>query len=74
MYFEVLKRFDGGRTIPLLDPVKDMQIESKTLNKLLDSRKTITRELESCKDFSAKEITMFDRKNELKDSIKLLTE
>jgi len=74
MYFEVLKRFDGGRTIPLLDPVKDMQIESKTLNKLLDSRKAITRELESCKDFSTKEITMFDRKNELKDSIKLLTE
>jgi hypothetical protein len=33
MYFELLKRFKGD--VPLLHPVKDMEIEDKTLDKLL---------------------------------------
>jgi hypothetical protein len=31
--------------VPLLDPVKDMEIESKTLTKLMASRNTILEEL-----------------------------
>jgi len=34
MYFELLKRFDNGKTLPLLDPITDMEIESKSLVKL----------------------------------------
>jgi hypothetical protein len=45
MYFELLKRFDQGKSIPILDPVKEMDIDSKTLSKLLATRKTITDEL-----------------------------
>ena len=45
MYFELLKRFEQGKTIPFLDPVKDMDIDSKTLSKLVATRKTITDEL-----------------------------
>ena len=45
MYFELLKRFDQGKQIPFLDPVKDMDIDSKTLSKLVATRKTITEEL-----------------------------
>ena len=45
MYFECLKRFDQGRSIPLLDPINDMEIESKTLSKLSASRQTIVEEL-----------------------------
>jgi hypothetical protein len=45
MYFECLKRFDQGKSIPLLDPVKDMEIESRTLTKLVASQKTILDEL-----------------------------
>jgi hypothetical protein len=41
MYFEVLKRFDQGKSVPLLDPIKDMEIDSKTLAKLIDSKTTI---------------------------------
>jgi ATP-dependent RNA helicase DOB1 len=41
MYFELLKRFDGGKTIPLLDPIADMEIESKGLTKLMGARKKI---------------------------------
>lgn len=44
MYFEVLKKFNN-KNIPILDPVKDMEIESKTLNKLLASKATIETEL-----------------------------
>ena len=44
MYFEVLKKFNN-KNIPILDPVKDMEIESKTLNKLLESKATIDSEL-----------------------------
>jgi len=47
MYFELLKRFDGGKTIPLLDPVIDMEIESKALVKLIEVRATIDKELQS---------------------------
>jgi|LauGreDrversion4_2_1035121.scaffolds.fasta_scaffold4844342_1 hypothetical protein len=45
MYFEVLKRFEQGKTIPLLDPIKDMDIDSKTLKKLMASKDTILKEL-----------------------------
>jgi len=45
MYFEFLKRFDQGKSIPLLDPINDMEIDSKTLRKLTASRKTILDEL-----------------------------
>ena len=45
MYFEMLKRFDQGRSIPLLDPIIDMEIDSKTLRKLTASRQTIVNDL-----------------------------
>ena len=45
MYFELLKRFENGRSIPILDPVKEMDIDSKTLSKLANTRKTILEEL-----------------------------
>jgi hypothetical protein len=45
MYFEVLKRFEQGKTVPLLDPIKDMDIDSKTLKKLIESKTTIQKEL-----------------------------
>lgn len=35
MYFELLKRFPSG--LPLLHPVDDMEIKSKTLRKLLSA-------------------------------------
>lgn len=31
MYFEILKRFENGNSIPLMDPIADMEIKSKTL-------------------------------------------
>lgn len=76
MYFEVLKRFDQGRTIPVLDPVKEMDIESKTLSKLLASRATIEDELSQgeIKDLNPNQESLFERKTELKSSIKQLSE
>ena len=41
MYFELLKRFQGGG-LPLLHPVDDMEIESKTLRKLLKQQEQVT--------------------------------
>lgn len=35
MYFELLRRFDGGKTLPLLHPIEDMEIESDRLTKLV---------------------------------------
>jgi len=43
MYFELLKRFKG--TLPLLHPISDMEIESKTLKKLLDAQEVVTSRL-----------------------------
>jgi len=47
MYYELLKRFDGGKSIPLLDPVIDMEIESKALAKLLEAKAIIDKELQT---------------------------
>ena len=43
MYFELLKRFQGN--LPLLHPVDDMEIESKTLRKLLKQQELVTQRL-----------------------------
>jgi hypothetical protein len=44
-YFEVMKRLEGG--VPLLDPLDDMQIESKTLDKLLQTKASLKKELDA---------------------------
>jgi len=74
MYFELLKRFDQGKSIPFLDPVKDMDIDSKTLIKLVATRKTITEELSQgeIKDLNPAQEKQFARKTELKETIKEL--
>lgn len=76
MYFEVLKRFEQGKTIPQLDPVKEMDIESKTLSKLLTSKATIEKELEQSeiRELNPNQESLFERKSELKASIKQLSE
>lgn len=38
MYFEVLKRFDHGKTLPLLHPIDDMEINDKKLEELLNAK------------------------------------
>ncbi len=68
MYFEVLKRFEQGKTVPLLDPIKDMDIDSKTLKKLIESKTTIQKELQQSeiKDLNPNQESLFERKSELK--------
>jgi hypothetical protein len=45
MYGEFMKRFDGGKTLPLLDPIEDMEIEDECLNRFLESKKKLDTEL-----------------------------
>jgi hypothetical protein len=45
MYFEVLKRFEQGNTLPLLDPKEDMEIEDRELDSLLKAQDKVTREI-----------------------------
>ena len=44
MYFELLNRFKG--TLPLLHPIENMEIKSKTLKKLLKAQSLTTEKLE----------------------------
>ena len=44
MFFELLKRFQGN--LPLLHPVDDMEIGSRTLKKLLSAQQVITERLQ----------------------------
>lgn len=75
MYFEVMKRFDQGKSVPLLDPIKDMDIDSKTLVKLIDSKTTIQAQLgqTELKDLNPNQEKLYERKSELKLSIKELS-
>jgi ATP-dependent RNA helicase DOB1 len=62
--------------VPLLDPIKDMDIESKTLVKLMASKETINKELSlgDIKDLNPNQEKMFERKSELKLTIKDLSD
>lgn len=47
MYFEMMKRFENGDKLPLLDPKEDMEIESKELDDLFKAQSKIDKELQS---------------------------
>ncbi len=61
--------------MPLLDPIKDMDIDSKTLVKLIDSKTTIQTQLgqTELKDLNPNQEKLYERKSELKLSIKELS-
>ena len=67
MYFELLRRFQGG--LPLLHPVDDMEIKSKTLKKLLAAQDVVTSRLadSSINGLTEAQQSMYDRKRELKE-------
>ena len=68
MYFELLKRFQGG-ALPLLHPVDDMEIGSKTLRKLLDAQQVVSERLseDSITGVTEAQQGMYERKKELKE-------
>ena len=41
MFFEIMKRFDNGNKLVLLDPKEDMEIENKELDKLIKANEQI---------------------------------
>ena len=38
MFFELMKRFNNGDSLPLLDPIDDMEIEDENLEKLVEAK------------------------------------
>lgn len=38
MFFELMKRFNYGSSLPLLDPIEDMEIDDKMLSDLIDAK------------------------------------
>lgn len=42
----MLKRFNQGESLPLLDPKDDMEIESKELDDLIEAKLKLTREVD----------------------------
>ena len=74
MYFELLKRFKGS--LPLLHPVSDMEIESKTLKKLLEAQEVVTARLNesTISGLTEAQQGMYDRKKELKEQINELAD
>lgn len=74
MYFEILKRFGGGLNVPVMHPVADMEIKSKTLEELLKAKKAILTQLEATEiqKLTPSQEAQYHRKTELKDTIKQL--
>jgi hypothetical protein len=52
MIKETLRRFDGGKNIPLMDPINEMEIESKDLDLLVDRTSVIKAKMEKIKPIS----------------------
>jgi hypothetical protein len=46
LYGEIMKRFQNGDALPLLDPIDDMEIEDKQLSELIQAKNKINSELE----------------------------
>lgn len=38
MFFELMKRFNNGDSLPILHPVEDMEIEDENLEQLLEAK------------------------------------
>ena len=45
LYGEIMKRFENGDSLPLLDPIDDMEIEDKQLGDLIQAKDKINSEL-----------------------------
>ena len=45
LYGEIMKRFENGDSLPLLDPIDDMEIEDKQLGELIQAKDKINSEL-----------------------------
>jgi len=69
MYFELMKRFNYGETLPQLHPTEDMEIEDETLSELLKVKGKIIDKLEgyNTEEISPAQEEMFMRKKELKE-------
>ena len=72
MYFQLLNRFSFGSTFPLLDPIDEMEIESKELKKLVRKEKSLKEELSTMDDITPGEQEMFKEKQEIKDKVREL--
>ena len=77
LYGEIMKRFQNGDSLPLLDPIEDMEIEDKQLEELIQAKDKINSEL--AKIAQKAQITpaqqmQYDRKQELKEQIKTIEE
>lgn len=71
MYFEILKRFENGNSIPLMDPIKDMDIKSKTLSHLVKAKNQISADLQesSITTLTSAQESQYEKKQELKEFI-----
>ncbi len=77
LYGEIMKRFQNGDALPVLDPIEDMEIEDTQMAELVQAKAKITKELD--KIASQAQITpaqkmQYERKVELRDQIKDLEE
>ena len=52
MYGELLKRFDNGDKLPLLDPIEDMEIESQDIKELIKAKDKINVELDKVQNIT----------------------
>lgn len=77
MYFELLKRFDGGNSLKLLDPIEDMEIEFDPETDDLDIRELVqaSEKVEEqllkpeLQKLSSAQIERFKQKQELRNEI-----
>ena len=77
LYGEIMKRFQNGDALPVLDPIEDMEIEDTQIAELVQAKVKIGKELD--KIASQAQITpaqkiQYERKVELRDQIKDLEE
>lgn len=54
MFFELMKRFNYGESLPLLHPIEDMEIEDKSLSELMKAKEKINDKLAT---YNVKEIS-----------------
>lgn len=80
MYLELLKRFEGGKTLKTLHPINDMEIEfdpetdQMDIKELMDAREKVNDQLHmpSVKQLSQAQIENYNSKQEIKKEIQEL--
>lgn len=74
MYFEIMRRFEQGNKLPLLDPIDDMEIDETNLNSFVEAKGKVEKQIILLGEPKLGDEDAYRRKLEIKKKVEELEE